>query len=152
MRTVAGEPEFAAALRPVPYTASLLPQLAQLAMAAYWQTRDFTVLHMVTACHAARILLARLPESMHPRLLPALWSGVAAAYVTVGAPALQPPDQLAAQIDSNLAQNWDEVFARARARNNDHVIKLVYSCQQENLAYANPMYHAIAQRMVAGRE
>lgn len=151
LRAVAADARFAANLAPIPYNAALIEELAKLALAAYWQTRDFTVLHMVTGMHAVRLLFARLPEPLVARLLPPLWSAVAGAYASVGAPALQTHAQAladaAAQDPQLEAADWGPVLAKARQSNNDHVIKLIYSCQEENRHRPDPLYFAVARRM-----
>lgn len=151
LREVAQDADFIDALPACPLTITDLAQLAHLAIAAYWQTKDFTVLHMVTGLHAARIVLAQLPVAIAERMLEPLWSAFAAAYVSVGAPPLQSHATLLAQLrlqSPAQEENWQAVFALAVASNNDHVIKFCYSSYQENLAYASPLYFAAAARLV----
>lgn len=151
LRAVAADARFAPALRQVPLTPDFLAQLAQIAIAAYWQTNNFTVLHMVTSMHAARLVLARLPGKWHPRLLSELWLAVCAAYVSVGAPALTAPQSLIEKLNPDQRggeQEWASLLARAILSNNDHVIKMTYSCHQEHLQYRSPLYFAAAKRLV----
>jgi hypothetical protein len=151
LRAVVADARFAASLRQVAMDSDFLAQLARIAIAAYWQTRDFTVLHMVTGVHAARLLFARLPQPLVQQLLPELWLALCAAYVSVGAPALINYQSLVDQLDqTNLAEDWPAVLALAVNSNNDHLIKMTYSCHQENLQYPSPLYFATAQRLLQG--
>ena len=154
LRGVAADPRFIAALPKMPTTSAILEEIAHLAIAAYWQTKDFTVLHMVTASHAARLVFARLPADWVTRLLPQFWNAVCAAYVSVGAPALTPVAALEAQAKAQApsqtrAEDWPKLFQAAVAANNDHVIKMSYTCYCENLIHPSPLYFASAKRLVA---
>lgn len=151
LRGVAADPRFIAALPKVPATQAIFEEIAHLAIGAYWQTNDFTVLHMVTATHAARTVFAHLPPDQVLQLMPLLWNAVCAAYVSVGAPALIPLAELEAQAvpDAAPQEDWPRVFQAAIAANNDHVIKMTYTCQRENLRRPSPLYFAAAQRLVA---
>ena len=53
MGATVSDRRFAAASSRPPISAALLPGLARISIALYWQTADFTVLDMVTASHAA---------------------------------------------------------------------------------------------------
>lgn len=145
LRMVVADPRFEASLRAVPPTQEIFAEMAGLAIAAYWQTRNFTTLHMVTGLHAARVVFERLPPQLVQRLLPALWIAFCAAYVSASAPAL-PAQKF--QSDSDQPEQWSSLFAAAQLSDNEHVIKFSYSCHQENLAYANPLYFATARRLL----
>lgn len=148
LREVAQDADFLVALPACPLTLADLPQLAHLAITAYWQTKDFTVLHMVTGLHAARIVLAQLPAERAESMLAPLWEAIAAAYVSVGAPALQSHASLLAQLPEEEEEDWEKIFALAVASDNDHVIKFCYSSYQENLVQTSPLYFAAAARLV----
>ncbi len=151
LRAVAADARFVASMRQVPITPDFLARLAQLAITAYWQTDNFTVLHMVTGVHAARLVLARLPQESHPRLLSEMWLALCAAYVSVGAPALKEPQSQIEQLTADCAESeqaWASLLAQAIESNNDHVIKMTYSCHQENIQYRSPLYFAAAKRLV----
>lgn len=104
-------------------------QLADAALALYWQTGNFTVLHMVTGSRAAAIVANQLPAPWQARWQTLMWQAVAAAYVTVGAPS---PQTLVWPDTGKLS--WQNVLARAVASLDDHVIKLVHCCWREGLA------------------
>ena len=119
----------------------LLGTLAELALALYWQTRDFTVLHLVTGTRAASLIAAQLGEPLRGDFIRLLWQGVAAAYVTVGAPALGAP-----RWPDLGAISWQQVTTLAIASDDDHCIKLVHTCWRERAV--SPHYLAVAAREV----
>jgi len=146
LRAVAQLPTFQAALLAMPQDEDLLAALRYAALALYWQTDDFIALHMVTGMHAARIVLAHLPQATAQRYLPELWSAFCAAYVVIGAPPLQSP-----QTDP-VKQDWPALFALATASDDDHDIKLAHTCFEENRVSPSPLYHAAALRRLSVRQ
>ncbi|QCP52618.1 questin oxidase family protein [Trinickia violacea] len=142
LRAVAGDVRFRRAILAPPVTSSLLDDIARAAIAAYWRTPDFTVLHTVTAAHAARTLFARLDDSLVEPLLPGLWVALCAAYATVR----KPLDVEA--ITPDIDAGWNEVCQRAMVSNDDHVIKMTYTCLCENRREPSPLYLASAARAV----
>jgi len=101
-----------------------LPEIALVSARIYAATGDFTALHMVTGCHAMRVLAPLLG----PQALPAFATAILAAYVTIGRPPLAEriPNDLPA--DAALA-------ARAVPSDDDHDLKMVYSCLREEAEY-----------------
>ncbi|AMO98146.1 hypothetical protein CAter282_0191 [Collimonas arenae] len=152
LRAAAAEPRFQAALPAAPAQPQLLDQMAQAAIALYWQTNNFTALHIVTGLHAARRVFEHLPSVLVSQLMPELWAAVCAAYVSIGAPALAPAAALLIEEDvlPDSADTWQDLFTTAIASDDDHVIKLVYTCYSENLRAPSPLYLAAAARR-AGR-
>ena len=122
MQAAAREPHFQAVVDTLAVHESTLAQLALLAAQAYAASGNFTALHLVTSAHATRLLLPCVDDP-----LPALdgyWRAFAAAVcasgMTVGtAPTPRP---------------WPELVAAALASDDDHVIKLVDSCREEQRA------------------
>lgn len=145
LRMVVADPRFDSALPAVAPTQEIFAEMAGLAITAYWQTRNFTILHMVTGMHAARVVFAELPPELMPSLLPPLWIAFCAAYVSAGAPALPALEFHSKPVHS---EPWPSLLAAAQLSNNEHVIKFSYSCHQENLAYANPLYFAAVSRLL----
>jgi hypothetical protein len=142
LRAVASDDRFRRAILAPPATSSLLDDIARVAIAAYWRTPDFTVLHTVTATHAARILFARLDDTLVEQWLPRLWVALCAAYGTVR----KPLDIEAAAPD--IDAEWNEVCRLAVGSNDDHVIKMTYTCLCEDRRAPSPLYLASASRLV----
>jgi hypothetical protein len=122
-------------------SSAVLAQLAEIALQLYWQTGNFTVLHMVTGSRAAALVAQQLPSEWQAQWQTLMWQAVAAAYITVGAPALRSlrwPDA--------TGLDWQRVLPLALASLDDHVIKLVHCCWRER--DISPRYLAVAARAV----
>lgn len=154
LRAAASNPVFIATLpaAPVQPHPQLLDDMAQAAIALYWQTNNFTALHIVTGLHAARRVLAHLPAALAQRLLPEVWIALCAAYVSIGAPPLATLHVTLREEDIlvDSADTWQDLFTTAIASDDDHVIKMVYTCYCENQRAPSPLYLAAAARR-AGR-
>ncbi|QSI77314.1 questin oxidase family protein [Niveibacterium microcysteis] len=121
---VLAHPAFLAAVPPLRIekgAARAWHSLAVTAARLYRATGDFTALHLVTGLHALRVLWPWMaaPEPVLQRY----WLAFCAAYVAIGRPwpmSLRPlPDPL---------PPWAALRAAAIASSDDHVIKLVDSC------------------------
>jgi Questin oxidase-like len=117
--------ELAASLAP----AIDLPQrLLAFAAQRYADTRNFTVLHMVTGMRALRVLLPWVLDS--DAALREVVPAFTAAYLSAAIrPAVLPPIP---------PMDWPAIVRRAIASDDDHVIKLVHAC------------HGAAQQKVPG--
>jgi len=145
---VANDARFAMAVLAPPAQGASLDDLARATIAAYWRKRDFTLLHTVTATHAARIVFAQLDDSLTRQLLPSLWIALIAAYATVRQPA-NADAQAQAQADlPDLTVDWSDVCRMAIASDDDHVIKMTYTCLCEDRRHPSPLYLASAARLV----
>lgn len=148
LRTAAADPRLMLALSlPAVQGQARMAAMAEAALQLYAQTRNFTVLHLVTMLHARRVLLSHCPPLATPRQDLALWLAFCTAYVAVGAPPLQP---LAPPAAAPLA--WPEIFALAVAQDDDHVIKLSHSCHEEFGHYGWPLYQQVASDLVRGTQ
>lgn len=149
LRAVALNPTFRSALpappRLTPLNARLLDDMARAAIQLYWQTNNFTALHMVTGLHAVRRVFSHLPEQIAETLLPDLWSAFCAAYVSIGAP---PVADSIGHAPADGADPWPQLFRLALASDDDHDIKTVYTCYCENLRAPSSLYQAAAARRV----
>lgn len=105
-------------------TASL-PSLSRWAALRYAQTGNFTVLHLVTGCRAARVLMPWADEPLVAagHLVRAFTAGYLASGVGTSINSAPP-----------LHGSWDAVIAGACASDDDHVIKLVHACQDQAMA------------------
>lgn len=109
-----------------------LEGLAELALTAYVNSRNFTLLHGVTGCHALRLLLPFVDDQ--EALLRAYWRALLTAYLSTGS---VPIDQ---KIELDYVLEWPTLLEQAVASNNDHVIKMIYTCWREEQQYHNPAY------------
>ncbi len=116
-----------------------LRDLAKIAALLFLATGDFTVLHLVTACHATRILQPYLAADAVDHL------GVAmlAAYASIGRPDFDADLQPARDLP-----DWQLLAARAIPSDDEHDLKLVYSCQQEEAEYGWNLHHMAASARV----
>jgi hypothetical protein len=140
MQEIAWHPALAgAAVQPaVPPS---LREIACFALQAYGRREDFTLLHIVTGCHAFRIVQAYTNDKAMARRY--LWQAALAAWLTVGpAPAGRKVDT--AQ-DASKPEERD-IAARAVLSSDDHVIKLCYSALCEHREYGDPAYLRAALR------
>lgn len=117
-----------------------LAMLAALAVDRYNASRNFTVLHLVTGCHAMRMLLPWLegPEAA----LGHFANAFAAAYLACG---IEP----GASTLASAGLEWPEIIARAIRSDDDHVIKLVHTCRAEAAVYGDAVYRHAAGLVVA---
>ncbi len=142
MQAAAQHPAFTAHVARLRVGDSTLASLARLALARYAQGGDFTVLHLATASHALRLLLPFVDEP-----LPALrsfWVAAAAAAASVREPDAAMPSPLPA-----LLPDWPEIVARAVASDDEHVVKLVHTCRDQEATYGFAECRRAAARAVA---
>jgi hypothetical protein len=126
----------AASLRFGPDT---LAHLSAFAAQRFADSGNFTVLHMVTACRALRVVTPWLGNAPTAPLAQAYAAAWLAGGVGIDvAPALPP-------------RTWPEIVAQALASNDDHVVKLVHACRDEAAARGAGPWRAAATRAVAGQ-
>jgi hypothetical protein len=108
--------------------------LAGLALQRYLRSRNFTVLHLVTSGHALRTLRPWLDAEASGHYADAF----AAAWLSARTDPAQAPL-------ADPGWDWPAIVQRAVAQDDDHVIKLVHSCLEEEQAYGGPDWrHAAA--------
>jgi len=115
---------------------ALLQRLARLAAKAYALSGNFTALHLVTGCHAMHVLL----RFVHDRgaALRAFWQALG---VAVAAAQLEPRPPVP-------PRPWPELVAAAIGHDDEHVIKLVEACREEENAYGGDDWRAAATRVL----
>jgi hypothetical protein len=115
-----------------------LDALATAALRAYEHSGDFTVLHMVTGVHAARALLpyARDAQAAQKHLAFAL----ACAYAGTGCPAGAPA--------ADDGENWLVIRERAVRCDDEHDVKLAYTCWREWQRTGDDLYRRVAAARV----
>jgi hypothetical protein len=144
LRGVAAMPEFAAAAASALAARDVtIPSLAEAAAALYAAAPNFASLHVVTSAHALRVLSPLLddPAAASRWLLQAL----GAVYVAMGTPAMRPEEDRA-RTEASAPPSWEAIAAAAAASNDEHVIKLVYTCREEAGAYRQPLYQSFAAK------
>lgn len=123
MQAAAALPGFAAVVARLKMTDDTLARLARLAARLYAGSGHFTALHLVTSAHAMRLLLPFVDEPLPA--LRAYWRAFAAGVAASGSTAGEAP----------APRPWAELVAEACASEDEHLIKLVDSCHQEQQAY-----------------
>lgn len=134
-------PAYAALAGALPPAPELLAPLARFAAQRYSQTGNFTLLHLCTGCRAARVLLPFVdePEATSRHLLQAYTAG----YLASGAGEAESPAP-------TVASDWESVQRVALASDDDHVVKLVHACRDQEAAYGAGPWLQAAARAVAG--
>lgn len=127
-------------------TPNTLRQLAWFAADHFSRSGNFTLLHLVTGCRAARVLLTAAPAS-EQGALPALVSAFTAAFLASGI-----EQNLARMATEAEAVSWSGILPTVLLSNDDHIAKIVHACFDEGAAYAQPAYLQAAQRAIAARE
>jgi hypothetical protein len=124
-----------------PIAAPQLSDIARFALQAYSRREDFTLLHIVTGCHAFRIVQGYANDQAQARRY--LWQAVLAAWLTVAAASNGMQQEAAGDADETGER---EIAARALLASDDHVIKLCYSALCEYREYGDPAYLRVAAR------
>ncbi|MFW5861753.1 MAG: questin oxidase family protein [Spirochaetota bacterium] len=122
---------------------SFMKDIASATRNIFINSFNFTSLHMVTGTHALRIVLPYIREEYQPIAMNQFWKTAAAAYLSIGA----PPVELQKN-NTTSSMKWDEIFMRARTSNDAHVIKITFTCYEEEKEYHDPLYRYIAEREV----
>lgn len=131
--------EYVSSVDPAQFT---LDEVARAMLRAYAASGDFTLLHGVTGTHAFR-LLAPFASDPDAALLD-LWSALVAAYLGAGSP---PVDGWELAGDDSL--DWPAIHARAVKCEDEHDIKLAYSCWREWQHRGDDLYRRAASARVA---
>jgi hypothetical protein len=121
-----------------------LAQLATLAARLYAASDNFTVLHLVTSAHAMRVLLPWLDEGDVTEALGHYWLAYAAGHVASGV-----AGSAAAGTPPRAPRPWSEIVAWVIASDDDHAIKLVDSCREQERVYGGALWREAASRAVA---
>lgn len=114
---------------------------AHVSVRLYLAAPSFNSLHLVTATHALETVLDHLPASMHIRTLAHYWVAFCAAYVSIGAP-------VPAEVEEEDATpDWVTFTAAALNTPNDHLIKMVHTCQVQFTHHGDAAYGAAARKV-----
>lgn len=132
----------AASLRIDPETT--LEQLATRAARLYAASANFTVLHLLTSAHAMRVLLPCIEPDAAAETLGHYWLAYAAAHAASGS-----SDTDGSTLPGVPLRPWPDLVARALASDDEHLIKLIDSCREQERAYGGTVWREAAARAVA---
>jgi hypothetical protein len=120
-------------------------RLARAALKVHASTNNFTALHGVTGMEA----LARVRRFVEDteRFDRFSFQALAAAFATIGAPAVWSDDQLAEAV-STSSLDPATVAQRAAWSDDEHVAKLVFTSQRLHERDPDPLYSFISERAV----
>ncbi len=135
MRIAAQGHDFDQLIKPLKIGNDTLGRLSRLAATLYAASGNFTVLHLVTSCHAVRVLLPFIGDP-HPSLH-AYWRAFAAGYIASGLE----------ESNETKLRPWDSIIASAIVSDDEHVVKLVDSCREEERAYGGDEWRLAATRV-----
>jgi hypothetical protein len=116
--------------------------LSVQAVRLYLTTKDFTILHMVTGTYAAKLIESKLEDHRLAWMIDSVWSAYCAAYVSVGAPDLNETQSFQG---FDQKPNWAPLFEAVLESDNDHQVKMIYTCWHEFLNTKNLDYWYAAQ-------
>jgi hypothetical protein len=123
--------------------ASRVLEVARLAALLYAQTRDFTVLHLVTSSEAVSLL----EPWMSPEAQQSIVSALAGGFLASGV--LEDP-RLDAWIntppDLSPAPDWPTLTQKAVSQHDDHVMKLVAACRSLDASMPDAAWRAAASK------
>jgi hypothetical protein len=137
MQDAAAEPRLHAEVARLAVAGDTLQRLARLSAKAYAGTGNFTALHLVTGCHAMRVLLPFVSDK--PAALRWFWQAWATAVVAAALQRRKPA----------ALRPWSELVAAALLSRNEHVVKLVDACREEERAYGGDDWRVAASRAIA---
>lgn len=119
-----------------------LDEIARALIRAYAASGDFTLLHGVTGTHAFRLLSPYVGDP--DAGLGILWAALLAAYAGAGAPRVEGWGLRGAD-----SLDWPEIHARALDREDEHDIKLAYTCWREWQHRGDDLYRRAASARLA---
>lgn len=132
------DPDFRRVAARLPFEA--LPTVAAVAAEHYAATRNFTLLHVVTATAAL--------QRLAPWLAPDLW-GHAPAAVAAAWLASDGLSDAFVPIAEHDSAAWPTLAAAAIAHDDDHAIKLTLACRELDELHPAPVWRQAAARALA---
>ena len=140
MADAASQRGFAATVSRLVIDERSLPTLARRTADDYARSGNFVALHLLTSAHAVRVLLPFLdgPRQQHEAVA-AYWRAFACGHAAACLKLGRLPRALP----------WPQIVERAIAQDDDHVIKLVDSCREQQAAYGGDAWQLAATRAVA---
>jgi len=129
-----------------------LDRLRQAAALLFLGADNFNSLHAVTGLHAARILSDFASDRR--AFAREVWRALLALYLSLDRPEVPSPAS-AAELTTEDLPDWNAILAAAVADDDEHVIKLVFSCLAESRSGGGRLYRYLAGRkagVLAGAE
>jgi hypothetical protein len=120
-----------------------LDRLRQAAALLFLGADDFNSLHAVTGLHAARILSDFAVDRR--AFAREVWRALLSLYLSLDRPELPSP-AAAAELTAEDLPDWNAILPAAVASDDEHVIKLVFSCLAESRAGGGRLYRYLAVR------
>lgn len=136
MQRAAAAPGFEAAVHAVPLDDGTLQRLSRHAALLYAGSGDFTVLHLLTSCHALRVLLPFVDQPLQ----------LVGAFIVAQVAAARACAAVAGAMADTLP--WQALVAAALATDDEHLVKLVDCCREEERAYGGDAWQRAASRAV----
>jgi len=122
-----------------------LARMANVSIALFVATMDFSALHAVTGLHWLRLVL---PHSEQPDLLLRyFWQGIAALMGEMRFPELPSPEALERWRHLTVP-DWSTIKAAAALSYDEHDLSLVFTASEEMKIYGDPLYQLAAARRV----
>ena len=135
---VAKGPDYAAlcdALAPETHWTLRREQLLSMALDGYLESKNFVILHLITGLRALRVLAPFVPD--WPDVQTWLTRAFTAAWLASGM-------ERRPRSDEEAAPSWPDLHHAALVQFDDHVIKLVHACWQEDRLQADPRWRQAA--------
>jgi hypothetical protein len=141
----ASHPKFGTIARALTIDDLTFEKLRRAAAWLYLATDDFSALHGVTGMHSARVL-ADFAED--PRTLTAqLWRALLALYLALNRPEL-PDEATVRSLTQATLPDWNKILPAAVESDDEHTIKLAFTCLDESRAGYGRIYRVLAARKV----
>ena len=144
-RNARSRPDFAALVARADPDRLNLESIAAALIGGYGASGNFTILHGVTGCHAFRLLAPHMHDEPAARAY--FWNAIVAAYVGCGSPPVE-----GWRLEGRDDLDWREIHRRAVACDDEHDVKLAYSCWREGLHYRNDHYRRVASAVVCAAQ
>jgi hypothetical protein len=120
-----------------------LDRLRQTAALLFLAADDFNSLHAVTGLHAARVLSDFAVDRR--AFAREVWRALLSLYLSLDRPEFSTP-AAAAELTAEDLPDWNAILPAAVASDDEHVIKLVFSCLAESRAGGGRLYRYLAAR------
>lgn len=120
-----------------------LDRLRQAAALLFLGANDFNSLHAVTGLHAARVLSDFTVDRR--AFAREVWRALLSLYLSLDRPEVPSP-AAAAELTAEDLPDWNAILPVAVADDDEHVIKLVFSCLAESRAGGGRLYRYLAAR------